>query len=207
MLRAQFTYTASSKAGVWEKGAGWKIQSVTGAPGLDPVPEDIIRRAARTVGGFVPPTLPELPTQADVDALPRRLRLDLLGGNLACLSHVVAAGPDYSGRPNFFAHGLVLALGDEADAGGVLRPADLWGADFWLRPFGPEAVESSSPDGSLADLRRGPLDEAALERFTRDHPNQRDLVLAAFERYVGGGGPLVVVGESPESVVQWLRLV
>ena len=88
--------------------------------------------------------------------LPRRLRLDLLDPPLACVSHVVAAGPDYSGRPNFFAHGLIVQLGDEdADDRGFLRPADLWDADLWLRPLGAKEVEFSDPDPELRQLRRG----------------------------------------------------
>lgn len=209
MLRSQFTYTASRRPGVWGEGAGWKVQSVTDAPGAGGVGEDVVRRAARSVGGFVPPPLPELAARADVDALPRRLRLDLLDPPLVCLSHVVAAGPDYSGRPNFFAHGLVLELGDEdADERGFLRPADLWDADFWLRPLGPKEAESSDPDPELRRLRRGPLDTAGLERFTRDHPDQQDFVLAAFERFALGGGPLVVAGDtSAGSVAHWVQLL
>ncbi|MGY1620450.1 hypothetical protein ACI797_27230 [Geodermatophilus sp. SYSU D00691] len=208
MLRAQFTYTASRRAGAWGEGAGWKVQSVVDAPGAEPVAADAVRQAARSLGGFVPPRLPELPTRADVDALPHRLRLDLLEKPLACVSHVVAAGADYSGRPNFFAHGLVLDLGvEEADERGFLRPADLWDADFWLRPLGAKEVEASDPDAGQRGLRRGPLDDAGLERFTRDHPNQQDFVLAAFERCVMEGSSLVIVGDASESVAQWLRLI
>jgi hypothetical protein len=208
VLRGQYTYTATSRAGVWDQGAGWKVQSVATVPGQAPVPEGVVRSAVRHIGGFVPPALPELASQADVDALPRCLRLDELDQGLACLSHVVAAGPDYSGRPNFYAHGLLLdPAEEEVDEQGFLRPADLWDAELWLRPLGTQAVEVSEPDARLRHLERGPLDADALETFTRRHPNQRDLVFAAFERHIQLGPPLVVVGDQAESVAQWVRLL
>ncbi len=212
MLRAQFTYTASSRPGPYNAGAGWKVTAVTAGT---PVPEEVVRRAARNVGGFVPPALPELASRADVDALPHCLRLDLLdgteaaGGPLACLSHIVAAGPDYSGRPNLFAHGLVVSADGLVDErGGHLRPADLWDAGVWLRPLGSREAEESRPDEQLQVLTRGPLGDAVLDAFSRDHPNQRGLVLAAVERRLLGGGPLVVVGDTSfSSVATWLHLV
>jgi GTPase-associated protein 1, N-terminal domain type 2/GTPase-associated protein 1, middle domain len=156
----------------------------------------------------VPPVVPELASRADVDALPRRLRLDVVG-DLACLSHVVAAGSDYSGRPNFFAHGLLVEpVGGQADDDGFLRPADLWGAALWLQPFGADEVEGTELEPDPLELERGTLDEAALSDFMRRHPNQRAMVFAAVERLlVDHGGPVVVVGDDPESVAQWMRLV
>ena len=208
MLRGQYTYTATSRAGVWDQGAGWKVQSVAAVPGAAPVPDDVVRAAVRQIGGFVPPPLPELASRADVDALPRCLRLDVLDDRIASLGHVVAAGPDYSGRPNFFAHGLLLdPAEEEVDEEGFLRPGDLWDADLWLRPLGTQAVEGAAADPSLRHLSRGPLDTDALEAFTRDHPNHRELVLAAFERHVRQGPSLVVVGDAAESVAQWVRLL
>jgi hypothetical protein len=208
VLRGQYTYTATSRAGVWDQGAGWKVQSVAAVPGAALVPDDVVRAAVRQIGGFVPPPLPELASRADVDALPRCLRLDTLDERTAALGHVVAAGPDYSGRPNFFAHGLLVdPAEEEVDEEGFLRPGDLWDADLWLRPLGTQAVEGAAADASLRYLSRGPLDTDTLEAFTRDHPNQRDLVLAAFERHVRQGPSLVVVGDAAESVAQWVRLL
>ncbi|MGY1632235.1 hypothetical protein ACI784_11085 [Geodermatophilus sp. SYSU D01186] len=210
MLRGQFTYTASQRPGPWDDHPGWKVQSVLAVPGRAPLSEEVVRQAAGFTGGFIPPVVPELASRADVDALPRRLRLDVVDDRLVCLSHVVAAGPDYSGRANFFAHGLLVEPGDDEDDddGSYLRPADLWHADHWLRPLGPVEAETAQPDPALTRLPRGALDDAALEEFMRRHPNQRDMVLAAVERrLVGGGGPVVVVGDDPESVVQWMRLV
>ncbi|GAB3197976.1 hypothetical protein GCM10027261_24350 [Geodermatophilus arenarius] len=207
MLRAQFTYTASRRPGPFDTGAGWKVSAISK---VGPVSDDVIRAAARNVGGFVPPPLPELASKADVDALPHCLRLDVLDGPepLACLSSIVAAGPDYSGRPNTFAHGLVVSgdgLADGRDR--PLRPADLWDAALWQRPLGAQAAEETLLDEHLRDLTRGPLDDAALEAFTRAHPDQRELVLAAVERFLGGAGPLVVVGDgSFSSVATWLHL-
>ncbi|MGY1726805.1 hypothetical protein ACI79J_07515 [Geodermatophilus sp. SYSU D01062] len=209
MLHAQFTYTASSRRGPFDIGAGWKVSAVAKD---DSVSDDVIRRAARNVGGFVPPALPELASKADVDALPHCLRLDLLDGpeRLVCLSSIVAAGPDYSGRPNLFAHGLVVSSGgltDEREK--PIRPADLWDADLWLRPLGTRAAEESQLDERLQDLTRGPLDDAALDAFTRAHRNQLELVLAAVERHLrGDAGPLVIVGdESFSSVATWVGLI
>ncbi|MGY1784740.1 GAP1-N2 domain-containing protein [Geodermatophilus sp. SYSU D00698] len=207
MLRAQFTYTASRRPGPFDTGAGWKVSAISK---VGPVSDDVIRAAARNVGGFVPPPLPELASKADVDALPHCLRLDVLDGPepLACLSSIVAAGPDYSGRPNTFAHGLVVSGDGLADGRGCpLRPADLWDAALWQRPLGAQAAEETLLDEHLRDLTRGPLDAAALEAFTRAHPDQRELVLAAVERFLGGAGPLVVVGDgSFSSVATWLHL-
>ncbi|MGY1738015.1 GAP1-N2 domain-containing protein [Geodermatophilus sp. SYSU D00684] len=207
MLRAQFTYTASRRPGPFDTGAGWKVSAISK---VGPVSDEVIRAAARNVGGFVPPPLPELASKADVDALPHCLRLDVLDGPepLVCLSSIVAAGPDYSGRPNTFAHGLVLSGDGLADGRGrPLRPADLWDAALWRRPLGAQAAEGTLLDEHLRDLTRGPLDDAALETFTRAHPDQRELVLAAVERYLGGAGPLVVVGDASfSSVATWLHL-
>ncbi|MGY1730322.1 hypothetical protein ACI798_02285 [Geodermatophilus sp. SYSU D01045] len=208
MLRAQFTYTASRRPGRYDASAGWKVLDVVPD---DSVPEEIVRRAARNVGGFVPPALPELASKADVDSLPHCLRLDVLDGGerLVCLSSIVAAGPDYSGRPNTFAHGLLLSPDAvQVDGTSSLRPADLWDAPLWLRPLGTKATEDSAPDEDLHALTRGPLDDVALEAFTKAHPNQRELVLAAIERYLcGGAGPLVVVGDASfSSVATWLHL-
>lgn len=208
MLRGQFTYTATSQAGVWDRTPGWKIQSAVGTPGSPTMSEQLVRRAARNIGGFLPPAVPELATRAHVDGLPRCLRLDVVDDDLVCLSHLVAAGPDYSGRANFYAHSLLVTLEDqEADEEGFLRPADLWGAEFWLRPLGSRDVEATQPDEAMSRLQRGPLHEGSLDEFMRTRPNQRDMVLAAFERRLLGGGPLVLVTDDPESVVQWLRLI
>ncbi|MGY1741170.1 MULTISPECIES: GAP1-N2 domain-containing protein [unclassified Blastococcus] len=212
MLRGQFTYTASSRPGVWDTHPGWKVQSVAEVPGGTGLGKDVVSAAARNVGGFAPPAIPELASRADVQALPRCLRLDLLDDELVCVSHLVAAGPDYSGRPNFFAHGLVVEPGSGFDADedaeeGIVRPADLWDAEVWLRPVGAQQVEAAEPRDDLHTLQPGRLGDAELEEFVKAHPNQRDFVLAAIERAVDGGGPLVLVGDHPESVVHWLRLV
>ncbi|PRY39406.1 hypothetical protein LY71_12176 [Geodermatophilus tzadiensis] len=207
MLRAQFTYTASSRPGPFDTTAGWKVTAVSKDESL---PDDVIRAAARNVGGFVPPALPELASKADVDALAHCLRLDPLDDAEApaCLSHIVAAGPDYSGRPNLFAHGLVVSPDGLSDGRGPVRPADLWDADLWLRPLGTRAAEESRPDGQLQTVRQRPLDDATVTSFTRAHPNQLGLVLAAVERFVVDQAPLVVVGDrSFASVATWVHLV
>jgi hypothetical protein len=208
VLRGQFTYTATSRAGAWDRGAGWRVQSVVGTPGRPPPTEDVVRSAVRNVGGFIPPALPELVSRGDVDALPRRLRLDLLDDRLVCLSHSVAAGPDYSGRPNYFCHGLVLDRTDEeVDDLGFLRPADLWHAGWWLRPLGSEAVESAEPDPGLNHLTRGSVDDAGPAALPGGRPGQRLLVLAAYERHLHRPAPMLVVGDAVDSVAHWVRLL
>ncbi|MGY1726804.1 hypothetical protein ACI79J_07510 [Geodermatophilus sp. SYSU D01062] len=79
-----------------------------------------------------------------------------------------------------------------------LRPADLWDAEVWTAASGPHPATS---------LHRGPLDDDGLTAFYRAHLGQREMVLAAVERYLTSGAPLAVVGTEVSAPAHWAFLV
>ena len=207
----QFTYTACQRPGPYDTVPGWKVKQVDPSDAR----RETVQLAVRTLGTFRPPTVSALATMAEIEALPRRLRLDRLNDAERSLSHIAAAGRDHTNREAFFAQGLVVSTSEGiplpgnvvgAPAGAVPRPADLWSAQGWLAPFGATEIE----DATFAELPRisdfSPLDPDMRVDFPELHPGQRPFVFAAVEHALRGGRPLVVAG-SPVETAMWVSIV
>ena len=76
MLVAQFTYTACQQPGPYDSVPGWKVKQVEP---LD-ASRELVQDAVRSFGTFTSPPVDALATMAEIQALPRRLRLDILRG-------------------------------------------------------------------------------------------------------------------------------
>lgn len=213
MLEAQFTYTACKGPGPYDSVPGWKVKQV------DPpdIQRDVIQQSARTLGTFKPPAVSALATMAEIEALPRRLRLDVLDPSYhRSLSHIAAAGRDHTNREAFFAHTLVIGIENGgvplapdlvgAPPGEIPRPADLWSADGWLAPFGANAIEDATFTAPPTVSDFSPLDRDMRIDFPDLHPGQRAFVLAAVEQAYRDGKPLVIAG-SPVEAAMWASLV
>ncbi|MBM9476488.1 hypothetical protein JL107_08550 [Nakamurella flavida] len=215
-IRGQFTYTACQVAGPYTTVPGWKVKEVVGVDGGPIPPESVVQAAVRPFGGTAMPPVPALATQTEIDDLPRCLRLDVLDETTRSVAHLAVAGRDHSGRDAFFAHGILVDLTpgrppvDPDQLGsvdrGLPRPADLWGAQGWSTPFRAEAIEAERL-GRLPRLSgSSPMDPERREDFVDLHPGQREFVLAAAERALTGGPPLVVVG-LPVEAAMWTSVL
>lgn len=216
MLLGQFTYTACQAPGPYSSTPGWKVKQVEAEQAGVQIPAAAVQAAVRPFGTFTAPAVPALATQVDIDQLPRCLRLDLLDGAYRSIAHLAAAGRDHSGRDAFFAHGLLvtvhpladpLPISEGAAAGwGMLRPADLWGAEGWLTPYRADAIEDAVVSGPPRPSAASPLNPERREDFVDLHPGQREFVLAGAERALVGGTPLVIVG-LPVEAAMWTSLI
>ncbi len=216
MLLGQFTYTACQAPGPYSSTPGWKVKQAEPEHAGMEIPAAAVQAAVRPFGTFTVPAVPALATQVDIDQLPRCLRLDLLDGGYRGVAHLAAAGRDHSGRDAFFAHGLLVTVnpsadplpisGGEAAGWGVIRPADLWGAEGWLTPYRADAIEAAVVGRPPRPSAASPLNPERREDFVDLHPGQREFVLAGAERALVAGSPLVIVG-LPVEAAMWTSLI
>jgi len=212
MLVAQFTYTACQQPGPYDSVPGWKVKQVEP---LD-ASRELVQDAVRSFGTFTSPPVDALATMAEIQALPRRLRLDILRGSYRTLSHLAPAGRDHTDRDAFFAHALVVATGpagfvldpQAVGAAGydVPRPADMWSATGWLAPYGAAAIESAVLGPLPVISGASPLDTDMRKDFAELHPGQRLFVFAAVEQSMADGRPLIIAG-SPVETAMWVSIL
>ncbi|MEO3939260.1 hypothetical protein V3N99_21305 [Dermatophilaceae bacterium Soc4.6] len=113
--------------------------------------------------------LPDFPTPAEVAAIPARLVFAALpqpddgrGPSRPVWWHTAPAGRDESGRPgNVFVH---IVVGPPLT--GSMRPVQLWGARWWARPFGADAVAATTLP--LGPLPVGPTNRKGAVQFLLD---------------------------------------
>lgn len=212
VLIGQYSYTACETPGPYSSVPGWKVKQVRAALPFAELPEAAVKAAVRPFGRYRTPAIGPLTTQAEIDQLPRCLRLDQLPDGSRSLAHLAAAGRDRSGRDAFFAHGLLIAPPEPR--GGVAagdqwsryRPADFWGAQGWLTPYRADAIEAATLGDPPQLSPASPLDPDRRLDFVELHPGQREFVLAAAERALTTGVPLVVVG-MPVAAAMWTSLI
>lgn len=158
MLIGQFTYATVAEPGPYSDTSGWKVARVSGdAQALRPW----VEKAARPLGTFSPQTIPLLATDAEIQALPRRLRLEISDAEHVALLHQINAGRSNDHRDSSFTHALLVRpeAGNGLDR---LRPAQLWHSSAWLCPRDANQVRAAellpNPDFSAGVPRSQPVE-------------------------------------------------
>ena len=213
VLIGQFTYTACQTPGPYSSVPGWKVKQVQAAPPFARDAGSGGQGCRPTVRRFRTPAIGPLTTQAEIDQLPRCLRLDQLPDGYRSLAHLAAAGRDRSGRDAFFAHGLLIGPTGPARWGRRRRRVETGTARRTSgAPTGgsPRTAPTPSRRLTLGEPPRlspaSPLDPDRRLDFVELHPGQREFVLAAAERALTTGVPLVVVG-MPVAAAMWTSLI
>ena len=193
MLLGQFTYARGASHGP----AATPDWAVTGVlPETAVLDLNLVRAATRPLAGFAATELPLLATNAELDALPRRLRLDRLDEDRVALTQQVCAGYDDDHHPTWLAHGLLVEL--HPTPMNDVRPGDLWGSPGWLHPTDRNEVQD-------AQLLPGFGRPAAAGDWTPD-PNLMSLVLTVLEN-AAGIGRIAFVDRSGAETARWVRMV
>ena len=174
MLLGQFTYATVPEPGPYSDADGWKVQQVLAQGDV----RNWVENATGALGSFLPESVPLLATDAQLDALPRRLRLQVYPDGYSVLLHQVSAGQSHRHRDASFTHALLVGV--SAGQGiGEIRPADLWDSPLWLRPVGAEQVSAARLDRVLPPVLPGP----DVDGVWLDEPELALLLLAV----LGGG--------------------
>ena len=199
MLWGQFTWADVPGPGPFAVEPGWKVTAVTAEAGpLDP---SVVERAAAALAEFTPAELPLLATPAELDALPRRLRLESIGTGTTVLTQQVSCGYAGDHQPSWFAHGLVFS---RAPGIAGVRPGELWDSPDWLRPVDSAEVAAARPApgfGAAATPVTGRW-KAAAELVP--------LMLSLLENAAGSGGPMsriAIVDATGAEAAQWVRFL
>ena len=181
MLVGQFSYATVAEPGPYSDADGWKVKQV--------IPENVsqtwVENATRALGSFLPASLPLLATEDQLDALPRRLRLQVYPDAYAVLLHQGTAGQSHRHRDSSFTHALLVHV-EQGQGVGEIRPADLWGDPLWLRPVGAEAVSATRLDPALAPAAPPGPD---VDGVWADEPELALLLLAVLGRGLAGLTP------------------
>lgn len=177
MLVGQFTYATVAEPGPYSDASGWKVTEVV------PNPEGLrtwVEKAAGPLGTFSPQTIPLLATEAEIRALPRRMRLDAADRQAALLNQV-NAGRSNDHRDSSFTHGLLVQVQDGVGIDD-LRPAQLWHSTAWLQPQDAAQVRaarlSADPDFAAGVPRSTPVEG--------DWANEKNLALLLLSILEGG---------------------
>ncbi len=181
MLVGQFSYATVAEPGPYSDADGWKVKQV--------IPENVsqawVESATGALGSFLPASLPLLATAEQLDALPRRLRLQVYPDAYAVLLHQVSSGQSHRHRDSSFTHALLVHL-EQGQGIGEIRPADLWGDALWLRPVGAEEVSAARLDPALAPTTPPGPD---VDGVWLDEPDLALLLLAVLGQGLAGQTP------------------